>query len=67
MIYPCDAANAVEILNIHYSFAETICRPRKRLKAIAQGLIVHDRMLADWDVDRKSDEYRRRVTPKLHQ
>lgn len=67
MIYPCDAGNAVEILNIYYSFAETICRPRERLKAIAQGLIVHDRMLADWDVDRKSDEYRLRVTLKSHQ
>lgn len=67
MIYPCDAANAVEILNIHYSFAETICRPRERLKAIAQGLIVHDKMLADWDADRKSAAYRRTVTPKLHQ
>ena len=67
MIYPCDAANAVEILNIHYSFAETIHRPRERLKAIAQGLIVHDRMLADWDAYRKSAEYRRRVTPKLYQ
>lgn len=67
MIYACDAANAVEILSIHYSFAETICRPRERLKAISQGLIVHDRMLADWDADRKSAEYRRRVTPKLHQ
>lgn len=67
MIYPCDAANAVEILNIHYSFAETICRLRERLKAIAQGLIVHDRMLADWNADRKSAEYRRRATPKLHQ
>lgn len=67
MIYPCDAANAVEILKIHYSFAETICRPRERLKAIAQGLIVHDRMLTDWDADSKSADYRRRVTTKLHQ
>lgn len=64
MIYPCDAANAVEILNIHYSFAETICRPKERIKAIAQGLIVHDRMLADWDGNRRSADYRRKVTPK---
>lgn len=66
MIYPCDAANAVEILNLHYSFAETICPQKERLKAIAQGLISHDRMLADWDGDWKSVDYRRRVRPKLH-
>ncbi|ATZ95301.1 hypothetical protein DYD83_15795 [Dickeya fangzhongdai] len=64
MIYPCDAANAVGILNIHYQFAETICRPKERIKAITQGLIAHDRMLADWDGHRKSADYRRRVTPK---
>lgn len=63
MIYPCDAANAVEILNIHYSFAETICRPRERLKAVTMGLISHDRMLADWDGGRLSTDYRRRATP----
>lgn len=61
MIYPCDAANAVEILNIHYSFAETICRPKERIKAITQGLIAHDRMLTDWDADGKSADYRRKV------
>jgi len=67
MIYPCDAANAVEILRIHYSFAETRCLPKERLKAIAQGLISHDRMLADWDGDRKSADYRRKAPPKFHQ
>jgi hypothetical protein len=67
VIYPCDAANAVKILNIHYSFAGTICRPKERIKAIAQGLIAHDRMLADWDGDRKSADYRRKAPLKFHQ
>ncbi|PHH04952.1 Uncharacterised protein [Leclercia adecarboxylata] len=67
MIYPCDAANAVEILRIHYSFAETICRPKERIKAITQGLVAHDRMLADCDGDRKSSDYRRKAPPKFHQ
>lgn len=67
MIYPCDAANAVEMLSIHYSFAENVCRPNERLKGVVQGLIAHDRMLADWDEDIVTADYRRRVTPKLHQ
>lgn len=67
MIYPCDAANAVRILSTHYSFAKTLSDPKESIKAITQGLIAHDRMLADWDVDRISADYRRRVKPKSHQ
>lgn len=41
--------------------------PKRKDQGNSQGLIAHDRMLADWDGDRKSADYRRKAPLKFHQ
>ncbi|ALX78358.1 hypothetical protein DOX48_08255 [Cronobacter malonaticus] len=49
MIYPFDAAYAQEVLRKNYEYAAMLSTTRERLAAKAQGLVSHDRLLANWD------------------
>jgi hypothetical protein len=64
MIYPFDAGHALEVLRVHYEYANAITDRGKALAAKASGLVAHDRLLNRWDVDFHYQKIRRHLSKK---